>query len=210
MRRRGCQAEEEEARNKDDSRPKLLAKKEEKTSAKHHFDARSLDKQKQRLLLYDSSLSKVTILESLSVLRRREGSGYTLAKRRKDGWRFPTQQERRKRRRRRGRKIAPIYVRKDGKEARRKLKVENERERRKDFTFSRFPRKRAMLFIDKKILSFALTFHDYFPEKPQVLNLGIGLKHLGFFFCSSQKFHRKMKKCIYFPGFFSGKDEEAP
>ncbi len=58
--------------------------------------------------------------------------------------------------RRRGRKIAPIYVRKGEKEARRKLKVENEKRDEKISRRFAFPEKRAILFIDKKILSFAL------------------------------------------------------
>ena len=60
-------------------------------------------------------------------------------------------------------------MRKDGKEARRKLKVEAKVRDEKIF---RFPRKSAILFIDMKILSFALTFHDFFFEKPQFLESG--------------------------------------
>ncbi len=55
-----------------------------------------------------------------------------------------------------------------------------------------------------------MTFHDYFPEKPQFRKLGIGLKHLELFSTAHRNFAGRWKKCIYFLGFFSGKDEEAP
>ncbi len=55
--------------------------------------------------------------------------------------------------------------RKQGASSRSKTK----RERRKDFSRLAFPKKRAILFIDKKILSyFALTFHDFLSREASI------------------------------------------
>ncbi len=210
MRRRGCQAEEEEeARNKDESRPKLIANKEEK-----NFSRTLLQREiigliiAQRLL--EASLCKSNFFKvSFGVEASRREWLYSGEKEERRMALSHIAGEQKEKEEERQKNCPNLCAKRRG-GSKAQAQGRSERERRKDFSRLAFPEKRAILFIDKKILSFALTFHDFFSREASIQKSENRPETSWIFFYDSQKFHWRMKNAFIFQGFFLGKDEEAP